>query len=116
MVPTLLNKSVHIRAPTPPASPPVIRMRPSASKAAVAFWRGSARFPVGAHVPLETCGIEPLSTSTAHTNTTTPKRAVLAAIRMDILCRKSFAFDDHTNTPLVAGTGYAARERDQFKE
>jgi hypothetical protein len=45
-----------------------------------------------------------------------PKRAVLAAIRMDILGRESFAFDDHTNANLVAGTGYAARERDQFKE
>jgi hypothetical protein len=35
---------------------------------------------------------------------------------MDILGRQSFAFDDHTNVNLVAGTGYAARERDQFKE
>jgi hypothetical protein len=35
---------------------------------------------------------------------------------MDILGRESFAFADHTNANLVAGTGYAARERDQFKE
>jgi hypothetical protein len=32
---------------------------------------------------------------------------------MDIL--GSFAFDDHTNVHLVAGAGYAARERHQFK-
>jgi hypothetical protein len=35
---------------------------------------------------------------------------------MDILGRESFAFDDHTNVHLVAGAGYAARERHQFKE
>jgi hypothetical protein len=35
---------------------------------------------------------------------------------MDILGREGFAFDDHTNANLVAGTGYAARERDQVKE
>jgi len=35
---------------------------------------------------------------------------------MVILGRESFAFDDHTNVHLVAGAGYAARERHQFKE
>ncbi|MEY2608637.1 MAG: hypothetical protein QOH31_6498, partial [Verrucomicrobiota bacterium] len=48
-----------------------------------------------------------------HTSTATPKRAVLAAFRMDIL--GSFAFDDHTNVHLVAGAGYTARERYQLK-
>jgi len=34
---------------------------------------------------------------------------------MAILGRE-LAFDDHTNVHLVAGAGYAARERHQFKE
>jgi hypothetical protein len=90
-------------------------MRPSANKAAAAFWRGSVKFPVGAHVPLETCGIEPFSTITAHTSMTTPNRAVLAAIRMDILDRESFASDDHTKPSSLRDWCFA-RERDQFKE
>jgi hypothetical protein len=49
--------------------PPVTRIRPSGSRAAEAPARASAMSPIGAHVPLGTWGLSPLSQTPEHRTT-----------------------------------------------